>query len=211
MKIQSVATFLTDAKIVAVVRKLPEASLENVAAALIDGGIRAIEVTLDSEGALGWIETLSARYGTQTAIGAGTILTGEQLAAAMGAGADFLVCPHLDMELMKMARNAGYSLIPGAMTPTEVHRAITGGAEVVKIFPAASLGASYIKDLLGPFGTLRPMVTGGVTADNVASFFAAGAMAAGMGSSLFPRADIDSKSWNAIAHRAKRILSLVSD
>ncbi|WAH36036.1 bifunctional 4-hydroxy-2-oxoglutarate aldolase/2-dehydro-3-deoxy-phosphogluconate aldolase [Alicyclobacillus dauci] len=163
MNITDLGNFLRDVKIVAVVRKVPEEVVGDVVSALVQGGISALEITLDSAGAIKTIASLRERFGDKVAIGAGTVLTTAQLNEAVKAGAEFLVGPHFDAQLVERARTLETFMIPGVLTPTEIQNARAVGAEVVKVFPAGTMGPSYIKDLLGPFGDLKMMVTGGIS------------------------------------------------
>ncbi|MFB5190116.1 bifunctional 4-hydroxy-2-oxoglutarate aldolase/2-dehydro-3-deoxy-phosphogluconate aldolase [Alicyclobacillus fastidiosus] len=204
-----VSQLLERARVVAVIRKLSPDILEPVVGALVQGGIQALEITMDSASAAQAIESIRARYGSGVTVGAGTVLSLAQLDLAMEAGAEFLVCPHFDTALMERANQLGMSIIPGVLTPTEVQMARSAGAEVVKIFPAGSVGPSYIKDLLGPFDGLKIMATGGITEQNAVEFLDAGVMAIGVGSALFPKVDVESKNWKAIQQRTQRVIQRV--
>jgi 2-dehydro-3-deoxyphosphogluconate aldolase/(4S)-4-hydroxy-2-oxoglutarate aldolase len=207
---KNIAQFLSKVKVVAVIRKIPESALDHVAGALITGGIRAIEITLDSQGATRGIARIRDKYPDKVVIGAGTVLNADQLKDAVDAGAEFLVSPHLDLHLIEQADAIGRPLIPGVLTPTEVYSALRTGTEVVKVFPGGTMGPSYIQNLLGPFGNLKIMVTGGITDQNASEFIQAGAVAVGIGSALFPRVDVETQNWKSIEDRARRLLTLVS-
>lgn len=211
MKRAEISRVLQRAGIVAVLRKIPESAVIQVVEALVLGGIRALEVTLDSPGAPETISSLREKYDGQVTIGAGTIISNVQLDDAVRAGAEFLVCPHFDSSLLKQADTHQVPLVPGVLTPTEIQVAIQLGAEVIKVFPAGTMGTSYIKDLLGPFGDLKIMVTGGISEENAGQFLQAGAIAVGMGSSLFPKSDVEAGDWNSIANRARRLMTLVQN
>ncbi|WP_067617975.1 bifunctional 4-hydroxy-2-oxoglutarate aldolase/2-dehydro-3-deoxy-phosphogluconate aldolase [Alicyclobacillus acidiphilus] len=207
MKMGQVAQFLEDARVVVVVRRLPEEVFADVIRALIDGGIQALEITMDAKGAAGLIRQVRDAYGDRATIGAGTVLTEGQLKEAVEAGAEFLVGPHFDPALLSLANERGLPLIPGVLTPSEIQSARLAGAEALKIFPAGTMGPGYIKDLLGPFHDLQAMVTGGITEDNAPEFIRAGAKAVGMGSSLFPKDEIANRDYAAISRRVDRVLA----
>ncbi|GMA62655.1 bifunctional 4-hydroxy-2-oxoglutarate aldolase/2-dehydro-3-deoxy-phosphogluconate aldolase [Alicyclobacillus fastidiosus] len=209
MKSGQLSQLLEGARVVAVIRKLSPDILEPVVEALVEGGIQALEITMDSSSAAQSMESIRTRYGARVAVGAGTVLSPAQLDSAVEAGAEFLVCPHLDVALVERANQVGVSIIPGVLTPTEVQMARSAGAEVVKIFPAGSVGASYIKDLLGPFSGLKIMATGGITEQNAVEFLQAGVVATGLGSALFPKEDVASRNWEAIRQRAQRVMQRV--
>lgn len=171
-------------RVVAIARGLPAALLADVAVALHEGGIRAFEVTLDSPHALAAISALAAaesRGDDSLLIGAGTMLTIDEAAAALDAGASFLVMPHTDPRLVTWAADHGVPVFPGAMTPSEIVTAWSAGAAGVKIFPAGGLGPGFVREVRGPLARIPLVPTGGITADNAGAFIAAGAVAVGVG------------------------------
>ncbi|GLG01415.1 2-keto-3-deoxy-phosphogluconate aldolase [Alicyclobacillus hesperidum subsp. aegles] len=208
MKSEIVA-WLQAARVVAVVRRLPEDVFHDVIGALIEGGVTTIEVTMDSAGGSRLIAQTRERYGDRARIGAGTVLTEQQLLDAHASGAEFFVSPHFDPALLSLAESLAKPMVPGVLSPTEVHAARQAGAEAVKIFPAAAMGPGYVRDLRGPFGDLQAMVTGGIDETNARQFIEAGAIAVGMGSSLFPKAEIAVRDFISIARRAERLRTLL--
>lgn len=172
-------------RVIAIARGLPAALLPDVAAALLAGGVRAFEVTLDSPDALDGIAAVaavaSAPGSDRLVIGAGTVLSIEEAAAALEAGARFLVMPHTDDRLVAWAAERGVPAFPGAMTPTEIVRAWRAGAAAVKIFPAGALGPSFVREVRGPLAGIPLVPTGGINAENAGAFLAAGAVAVGAG------------------------------
>lgn len=175
-------TQIIDHKIVAILRGVQPNDAVKIATALYKGGIRIIEVTLNSAGALAVIEKLCSLYENQIVIGAGTVLDTNDAKAAIKAGAGFLISPILDIEVIKTAKEAGVVSIPGAYTPTEILTAHRNGADIIKVFPAPN--PEYIKSILAPLNNLLLMPTGGVDLDNIKAFKSAGAIAFGLGSSL---------------------------
>jgi 2-dehydro-3-deoxyphosphogluconate aldolase / (4S)-4-hydroxy-2-oxoglutarate aldolase len=173
---------LKAAPVVAILRR-PKVDLMTCVAALVDAGIRFIEVTIDSPDCLPFLESVAGKY-DGTLFGAGTVTTPELAEKAIATGAKFLVTPNTNLEVIQMARAHGVFIFPGAMTPTEIFSAYQGGADVIKVFPAATLGSSYFKEIRGPFPQIPLMATGGITIQNAADFFAAGANALGVGGSL---------------------------
>ncbi|HSW41434.1 MAG TPA: bifunctional 4-hydroxy-2-oxoglutarate aldolase/2-dehydro-3-deoxy-phosphogluconate aldolase [Patescibacteria group bacterium] len=172
-------------RIIAIVRGLPAARLADVAAALRDGGVRVFEITLDSPDALHAIATAAAMApgpGTdRLLVGAGTVMTIEEAAAALDAGARFLVMPHTDAALVAWAAGRGVPVFPGAMTPSEIVLAWRAGAAGVKVFPAGTLGPGFVREVRGPLARIPMIPTGGITAENAGAFLAAGAVAVGAG------------------------------
>lgn len=206
----SIMERLAKDKVVAVVRRIPGEVFMDVTSALIEGGIRSIEVTMDGHDAPTQIERLVTRYGEHAFVGAGTVFTEEQANSAVHAGAKFLVCPHLDVHLLEVAQKLGVPLVPGVMTPTEIRQALSAGATSVKLFPASVIGPGFVRNILGPFSGLSIMVTGGLTLDNFGDYLQAGAEVVGLGSFLFPQSDLNTKNWKAIEERAKQVMALVS-
>jgi 2-dehydro-3-deoxyphosphogluconate aldolase / (4S)-4-hydroxy-2-oxoglutarate aldolase len=173
---------LKTAPLVAILRR-PKVDLTISVAALIDAGIRFIEVTTDSPNCLPFLESIVGKYNGPL-FGAGTVTTPELAEKVIAAGAKFLVTPNTNLEVIRLARASGVFIFPGAMTPTEIFSAYQAGADVIKVFPAATLGSSYFKEIRGPFPQIPLMATGGITIDNAGDFFAAGANALGVGGSL---------------------------
>lgn len=171
-------------KLIAILRKVPEEKTDQTAQALVDGGIKILEITLDSPGALPAIRRWKERFGDQVQVGAGTILDVETARKSIQAGADFLITPNLDEDIVTFALEQNIEICPGVMTPTEMVRAWKLGAKAVKLFPAGALGVSYIKDIRGPLSHIPIITTGGVNLSNIQSFLQAGVTAVGLGSSL---------------------------
>ena len=152
-----------------------------------DAGFTAIEVTLDSPGALQSLERLVARF-PDLAVGAGTVRTPIAVGQAADAGAAFIVSPVVNDEVISEALARRVAIVPGAATPSEVWQALLAGADTVKLFPAVPLGGpAYLRAIQGPLGTPRLVPTGGVSKANARAFLDAGAVALGVGGSVFPR------------------------
>lgn len=166
------------------VLRAPSASAAHAhALAALRAGLASVEVTFTVPDAAAVIAELRRDEGDRYAIGAGTILTVAQAEAAIAAGADYLVSPHLGLAIARLAAEAGVPYVPGVSTPTEVVAAREAGCSLVKLFPIARLGgAAYLRDLLGPFPDLRAMVTGGVGVGEVGAYFDAGAVVVALGS-----------------------------
>jgi 2-dehydro-3-deoxyphosphogluconate aldolase / (4S)-4-hydroxy-2-oxoglutarate aldolase len=182
-------------RVVAVLRRVPEvdAVVDEVAAA----GIRVVEITLDSEDALGTIERLRARPGLTVL--AGTVRTPEDAEAAVAVGAEACVAPGLVPAMVERCRRLGVPAIPGALTPTELEAALALGVELVKLFPGSLAGPGYVRDVLAPLAGLPLIVTGGVDSTNAGEFIAAGAVAVGVGSALTGAADVGAEARRLVA------------
>ena len=175
-------------RIVAVLRRVPD--VDSVVEALVRGGIRIVEVTLDSDDALPTIERLRARPGITVL--AGTVRTPEEAEAAATAGAEACVAPALVPEMVERCRAVGLPAIPGALTPSELEAARALGVELVKLFPGSLVGPGYVREVLAPLAGVQLLVTGGVELSNAREFIDAGAVAVGVGSALTRAADVES-------------------
>jgi 2-dehydro-3-deoxyphosphogluconate aldolase/(4S)-4-hydroxy-2-oxoglutarate aldolase len=173
--------------VIAVLRGLDPDRVVAVAEVLCRSGITAIEITMDSPDATSSIE---GSIRGDTVVGAGTVMSVADAEEAVAAGADFLVSPHTDLEVVRWAVERGIPMIPGAFTPTEVAVAWNAGAAAVKVFPASVGGPGLLKAIRGPFGDLPLVPTGGITASNAGAFLAAGAVAVGVGGWLTDHDDL---------------------
>lgn len=177
---------IKDLGLIAVIRG-PSAELTlKMVDALVEGGVRGIEITYTTPEAAWVVRQLYEGYGEDILLGMGTLTRPEQVQEARQAGARFLVSPHYDPDLAREMVASGLVNMLGAFTPSEVWQAYRAGSDVVKIFPASVVGPEYIKALRGPFPEIPMMPTGGVTLDNLAEWFAAGVIAVGAGSNLCP-------------------------
>ncbi|MHB1628019.1 MAG: bifunctional 4-hydroxy-2-oxoglutarate aldolase/2-dehydro-3-deoxy-phosphogluconate aldolase [Bacilli bacterium] len=201
---------IKQSRIIAILRKVPLEQALTLVAALIDGGMRAVEITLDGKDALGIIARIREDYGDRVLIGAGTVMTREQLESALGAGADVLFSPHLDEDLVRLAIANGKLMIPGVMTPTEIVRARQAGAQVVKLFPARALGPGYIKDVSGPLPDVSFIPTGGISPSNAGEYLQAGAIAVGMGGSLVSPGDVEPGGAESLRVRIGKLMASVA-
>jgi 2-dehydro-3-deoxyphosphogluconate aldolase / (4S)-4-hydroxy-2-oxoglutarate aldolase len=191
-------------RVIAIGRRLDPTAIPAIGEALVAGGIRAFEITMDSAGATGAITALARRFTPEELlVGAGTVLDVERADAACAAGARFLVMPHLDREVLAWAVEHGVPVFPGALTPTEIVEAWRAGATAVKVFPASAVGPAFIRELRGPLREVPLIPTGGVTVDDAGAFLSAGAVAVGLGSWLTGGGDP-----SVIRGRAERIIGI---
>lgn len=204
-------TLLQEHKIVAIMRGVAGEAADRTAEALAAGGIRLVEVTMNTEGALDAIRRFNARYAGQLCIGAGTVLDEEMALAAIDAGAKYLISPNLDEAVIACGLKHGVDVWPGTMTPTEIVRAWKAGAKAVKVFPSGSLGLAYIKEIRAPLAHIPMIATGGVTLDNVTSFLEAGVAAVGVGSSLVNKKWIAAGQYEEIQRTAEQFTAKVRD
>jgi len=187
-----------DMPVVGIVRHMTMDDFSEVLAVYYESGLRNIEITMNTYQAVDMIRYAKIHFGEKLHIGAGTVTTQTELADALQAGAEFIVTPVLNEAVIHDCNKLGVPVIPGAFTPTEIFKAWSAGGTMVKIFPAASLGLQFIKDVRGPLNNIPLMPTGGIDHKNVNAFFKAGASVVGVGSRLFDLAMIKEKNWNGL-------------
>ncbi|RYE19291.1 MAG: bifunctional 4-hydroxy-2-oxoglutarate aldolase/2-dehydro-3-deoxy-phosphogluconate aldolase [Sphingobacteriales bacterium] len=178
----SVLDQIFEHKIVAIIRGANPTDVLKIAEALYAGGIRILEITMNSIEPLRVIKEVSTKMDNKMVIGAGTVLDVQEARDAVAAGAQFILSPVVDEEVIKTAKSLGVVSIPGAYTATEIFKAYKYGADIVKVFPATSPG--YIKDITGPLPQIPLLPTGGITLQNIGDYKRAGAVGFGMGTSL---------------------------
>ena len=170
--------------LVAVVRAPDATHLVDVIAALAEGGVSIAEVTFTVPGALDVLRAAKERLGDRVLLGAGTVLDTETARAALLAGAEFIVSPTLNLDVIRLCKRYDKLVFPGAFTPTEILTAWEAGADIVKVFPADVLGTGFFKAMRGPLPQIRLMPTGGVDLNTAGDFLRAGACCLGVGSQL---------------------------
>lgn len=195
---------LGELRIGAIIRTNDEALAADAMRAVVAGGIRMVEFTLNTPGALRSIETFAAD--SQLMVGAGTVMTAEQARDAVSAGARFIVSPNLDSEVIAESRRLGVVSIPGTYTPSEMVNAVKMGADIVKLFPAPADIAQYVRQIVGPLPELRIFPTAGVSPENFLDVLQAGAFGCGFVSSLFKPQDMQARNFPAIEKRAADIV-----
>lgn len=201
---QSVLNQILEEKIIAIVRGIPSTKIAGLAQALQKGGIRCMEVTFDQSSperaadTLAAIRTIRETFGETVCVGAGTVMTAEQVRLAAQAGAEYMISPNVNEAVIRETKRLGKVSIPGAMTPTEVEYAYSLGADIVKIFPAGVLGAGYIKAVKAPLKHIPVAAVGGVTAENCAEFIKAGAVGVGVGGNLVSARLVDEGKFQEI-------------
>ena len=199
--------------VIAICRKIYGDELLRLSDALYAGGLRQLEVTYDQSDPQGIEKTAEAismliSHNPDMDFGAGTVLTEEQVRATKQAGGKFVISPNTDVKVITLSKELGMLSIPGAMTPSEIMCAYNAGADIVKLFPAASLGTGYSKDIRAPINHIPLMATGGVFVDNFADFLKAGCCSAGVGSFLSDRKLIAAGDWDGLQARAKQFCDI---
>jgi 2-dehydro-3-deoxyphosphogluconate aldolase/(4S)-4-hydroxy-2-oxoglutarate aldolase len=195
--------------VIAIMRAQSSGQLIAAAEAIQKGGVRAIEVTMTTPGALDVIAQAKETLGKEVAFGAGTVLDPETGRAAILAGADFVVSPTLNLALVELCNRYGVPAVPGCYTPTEILAAWQAGADFVKLFPASVGGPDLVQAILAPLPQVRIIPVGGVDLDTAAAFIKKGAAALGVGSSLINQKLLDAGDMQELTRRAAAYIEQV--
>jgi 2-dehydro-3-deoxyphosphogluconate aldolase/(4S)-4-hydroxy-2-oxoglutarate aldolase len=198
-----------DCGIVAVVRAPDPAGLVDVVRALADGGVTVAEVTFTVPGAADVIREARRQLGDRVLLGAGTVLDPETARTALLAGAEFVVSPAVNVDVIRLCRRYDTVVMPGAFTPTEILAAWEAGADVVKVFPADALGPAFFKAMKGPLPQVRLMPTGGVDLSTAAAFLTAGAVCLGVGGQLVDPKAVAARQFDRITDLARQYAEVV--
>ncbi len=195
--------------IVAVVRSPDSQQLVEVCRALADGGVTVVEITMTVPGALEVLRQVRQTLGERLLLGAGTILDPETARAALLAGAEYLVAPTVNLDVIRLCQRYDKLVMPGAFTPTEILTAWEAGADIVKVFPADVLGPVFFKALRGPLPQVRVMPTGGVDLKTAVEFLKAGACCLGIGSQLVEPRAVAERDFDRIRDLARQYVAIV--
>jgi 2-dehydro-3-deoxyphosphogluconate aldolase / (4S)-4-hydroxy-2-oxoglutarate aldolase len=194
--------------VIAILRGIDSDRVVPIVQTLYEGGIKAVEVTLNHPDSIKSIALLENEFGKELSIGAGTVLNEDSARAAISAGARFIISPSLNLKTIEMTKKLGAVSIPGAYTPTEILTAYENGADFVKVFPATALGPAFLKDMKGPLPQIPLIPTGGINVENAFDFLQAGAVSVGVGSSLAGASQkIDHESLASLKQRAQAFMS----
>ncbi len=192
--------------VMGIIRGITIDSVPSLVEAAVSSGLETIEITMNTPGAESLIARAARSAGNRLMIGAGTVLNVESLKAAADAGATFIVTPVLIDEVMDYCVKNVIPVFPGALTPSEIYKAWSSGATMVKVFPSGFFGPSYFKEIKGPFADIELMACGGVTAENLDSYFSAGASAVAFGASIFRKEWIDKNDFGRVSEEIGRLL-----
>ena len=196
--------------VVAVIRLQQADHVRAVIDALMEGGVRALELTLTVPGAVRLIEQIAPTLPKEFLLGAGTVLDAETARHVILAGAKFVVGPVFRRDVITMAHRYDVAVMPGCFTPTEILDAWEAGADVIKVFPATALGPGFFKDVRGPLPQVKMMPTGGVSKENAGDWIKAGAVAIGVGTALVDAAAVKERRFDAITKNAVHFITAVS-
>jgi 2-dehydro-3-deoxyphosphogluconate aldolase/(4S)-4-hydroxy-2-oxoglutarate aldolase len=198
-----------DCGIVAVVRSQDSQQLVEVVRALADGGVTVAEITMTVPGALDVLRQVRSALGDRVLLGAGTILDTETARAALLAGAEYIVAPTVNIDVIRLCQRYNKLVMPGAFTPTEILAAWEAGADIVKVFPAEVVGPAFFKALRGPLPQIRLMPTGGVDLTTAADFLKAGACCLGIGGQLVEPAAVAARNFDRLRELARQYVTIV--
>lgn len=175
---------LLDHKIIAILRGIEDSYAIPTGQAIVDGGVKFMEITMNTEGATDMIAKWRTAFDGIAYVGAGTVIDIDHAKRAVASGAQFLISPNLDIEVVHYAQQQQIPIWPGVMTPTEIIQAMNEGVDAIKLFPMGFLGVNYLREIRGPIKNVPIIATGGVNLDNFTQYFEAGANAVGMGTKL---------------------------
>ncbi|NGM71132.1 bifunctional 4-hydroxy-2-oxoglutarate aldolase/2-dehydro-3-deoxy-phosphogluconate aldolase [Natronolimnobius sp. AArcel1] len=203
---------IVDSGVVAVLRGISEEQIAPVARAIYEGGVTAIEVTADGKRASEKIAAVDRKLAdTEAVVGAGTVLDAPTAQSVIDAGAEFVLAPDCNPEMIRTCNRQNVVSIPGVMTPTEAVTGMEAGADMLKMFPATTVGPGHIGALQGPLGDVDIMPTGGVSPDNVEDFFDSGAVAVGAGSAIVDYDAIADDDMEQVEATARKFVAAVED
>lgn len=211
MRADEVYEAIRHQKIIVILRGVRGDKIVDIANALHAGGIRLMEITCNTAGAAQMIAKLAKEMAGKMIIGAGTVITKALCEEVINAGAEYIVAPDVNPAVIEYGLSRGVAFLPGAATATEVLTAARAGARMVKIFPAAALGADYIRQLGGPIDNIDFVAVGGVRLDNVDEFIAAGCVAIGIGGAVIRSGFVEGCDWAQITQAARRYEEKVAE
>lgn len=207
--------FIEENKIVAICRGTYGEELIKLVAALEKGGVRLVEVTFDQSDpdcltkTAEAIQSIAENFAGKISVGAGTVVTTEQVETAHKAGANYIISPNTNVEVIRHTKKIGMVSIPGALTPSEILTAHEAGADFVKVFPVGALGLGYVKDIRGPINHVKLIATAGVSPENLADYLDAGFSGAGISSYLTDKKQIAAGNYDVLTEHAKELVAIV--
>ena len=195
--------------VLGILRGITHSQLEPLFALIVAGGLRAVEITMNTGGATGLIQTAVRRYGKRLMIGAGTVLTLKDLKDALRAGATFIVSPVVVPPVIEYCAKRKIPVFPGALVPQDIYTAWNAGATMVKVFPAGCFGPGYFKEIKGPFPKIELLACGGVTPKNMPDYFRNGASAVAVGSGVFRKEWLTQRKFRLIRNKIRAYLKVL--
>lgn len=211
---KDVIKFIEENKIIAICRGIYGEKLVQLVEALYEGGVKLVEVTFDQkdvdciEKTAKAIKTISSKFEGKIKVGAGTVVKPAQVFAAKNAGAEYILSPNADIEILKIANDLDLVTIPGAMTPSEILEAHHAGADFIKLFPAGTLGLKYAKDIMGPINNVKFIATAGVTPDNLGEFLKLGFVGAGISNYITNKKMVEAGEFEVLTNHAIELVEI---
>lgn len=197
--------------LLAIMRNVPDEILLDYAGAIVNGGVKFFEVAMNTAGACEQISRLKSRFGNEVMIGAGTVITNERVKAAIDAGAEFLLSPATNEDVLAYCEREGIPMLPGALTPTDVSICVRHGFHTIKLFPAADMPLAYVKHLKGPFDGTEYVAIGGVDRNNMLDFINSGCIGVGLGSNILPKAAVAERDWRSATEYVEGLLRIINE
>ena len=213
---KDVIKFIEENKIIAICRGIYGEKLVQLVKALYEGGVKLVEVTFDQkdvnciEKTAEAIKTISSKFGGEIKVGAGTVVK-PAFFAAKNAGAEYILSPNADIEILKIANDLDLVTIPGAMTPSEILEAHNAGADFIKLFPAGTLGLKYAKDIMGPINNVKFIATAGVTPDNLGEFLKLGFVGAGISNYITNKKMVEAGEFEVLTNHAIELVEIAKN
>jgi 2-dehydro-3-deoxyphosphogluconate aldolase / (4S)-4-hydroxy-2-oxoglutarate aldolase len=196
--------------VIGIIRQIAMEDVKQILPRYYEAGLNTVEITLNTDNAEDMIRYASEQFRGRLNIGAGTVCTLGDLRKALNAGAQFIVSPILDEEVITFCVKRKVPVFPGAYSPNEIYKAWNLGASMVKVFPASSLGPKYIHEVKGPLNQIKLIPTGGINIDNCVEFLNAGADALGIGGELFDKKTISEENWDALSAHFEKLVDKIS-
>jgi 2-dehydro-3-deoxyphosphogluconate aldolase/(4S)-4-hydroxy-2-oxoglutarate aldolase len=193
-----------------IIRGASSNSIQGLLIACVLGGLKFVELTLNSRGALHLIELASNEFSDDICIGAGTVVSLLDATQAVNAGAKFIVSPTLNIDVASFCNEKNIAYFPGALSPTEIEKSWNSGATMVKVFPASHMGPDYFRTVLGPFDKILLMAVGGINSSNAVQYLDAGASALAVGGSVFTPARIKNHEFGVIQKEVCEFVSVIN-
>ncbi|MBX2843821.1 MAG: bifunctional 4-hydroxy-2-oxoglutarate aldolase/2-dehydro-3-deoxy-phosphogluconate aldolase [Flammeovirgaceae bacterium] len=197
--------------IIGILRNYTQEQIFNILPVYKEAGFYNVEITMNTPDAVELIRYASKNFGRNLNVGAGTVCNTKELEAALKAGAQFIVSPVVEEELIQDCVDRKIPVFPGAFTPTEIYQAWTFGASMVKVFPATKLGLTYIKEVKAPLDQIKLLPTGGVDLENFIEFLEAGSSGLGMGGNLFKKEFIQKNDWDGLKNHLKQFVDTYNE
>lgn len=198
---------ISENRIISVIRNAREDNVINIINALYNGGVRTFEIAFGTTNTPRIIDLIRSEFKDEILLGAGTVLSLKDAVEAINVGVDFIFSPNINREVIEITKRNNCLSIPGAMTPSEILQGYNYGADAIKIFPSGALGASYLKDIQGPYPFIPLIPTGGINLENIKDYFEKGAIAVGLGNSLVNQFSIN--DIENLTIKAKQYIDIV--